>query len=65
MHGAPGQHRLSPGANRLVTSAIASEDRTEALAVQLASTHALLAIAYAVLETGYDIDNVRSAIESA
>ncbi|MBT2511735.1 hypothetical protein J7I98_39390 [Streptomyces sp. ISL-98] len=25
----------------------------------------LLAIAYAVLETGYDIDNVRSAIESA
>ncbi|MBT2511460.1 hypothetical protein J7I98_37815 [Streptomyces sp. ISL-98] len=48
-----------------MTSAIASEDRTEALAVQLASTHALLAIAYAVLETGYDIDNVRSAIESA
>ncbi|CAD12001.1 hypothetical protein PV411_38825 [Streptomyces sp. NRRL_B-16638] len=29
-----------------------------------AQTLALLAIAHAVLETGFDIDNVRSAIES-
>ncbi|MFC9596195.1 hypothetical protein ACFTUC_41180 [Streptomyces sp. NPDC056944] len=29
-----------------------------------AQTYALLAIAHAVIETGYDLDNVRSAIES-
>ncbi|MFC7844412.1 hypothetical protein [Streptomyces sp. NPDC057382] len=29
-----------------------------------AQTLALLAIAHAVMETGFDIDNVRSAIES-
>ncbi|MEU9778346.1 hypothetical protein [Streptomyces sp. NPDC047968] len=28
-----------------------------------AQTYALLAIAHAVIETGYDLDNVRAAIE--